>query len=90
MNHLARTVPGVSWNNKRKLGEEDPFFCEICLQAKFTSKINRVSNFKPEYFLQKVYADLCGPISPESIGGGQYILLFKRYMGRRERTEYKM
>jgi len=75
MNHLAKTVPGVSWSNKRKLGDDDPFFCEVCQQAKFTSKINRVSKFKPEYFLHKVYADLCGPISPESLGGGRYILL---------------
>jgi hypothetical protein len=75
MNHLAKTVPGVSWTNKRKLGEEDPFFCEVCQQAKFTSKINRISKFRPEYFLHKVYADLCGPISPESLGGGRYILL---------------
>jgi hypothetical protein len=75
MNHLAKTVPGVSWTNKRKLGDEDPFFCEVCQQAKFTSKINRVSKFKPEYFLHKVYADLCGPISPNSLGGGRYILL---------------
>jgi hypothetical protein len=75
LTHLARTVPEVSWTNKRKSSEEDPFFCEVCQQAKFTSKINRVSKFKPEYFLHKVYADLCGPISPESMGGGKYILL---------------
>jgi hypothetical protein len=75
MTHLAKTVPGVSWTNKRKSGDEDPFFCEVCQKAKFTSKVSRISKFKPEYFLHKVYADLCGPISPESIGGGRYILL---------------
>jgi hypothetical protein len=75
MTNLARTVSGVSWTNKHRLGDEDPFFCEVRQKAKFTSKVNRVSKFKPEYFLHKVYADLCGPISPESIGGGRYILL---------------
>ena len=75
MNYLPKCTKGVSISNKRKNDERDPFSCDVCQKAKFTSQISRVSKFKAEFFLHKVYADLCGPISPQSLGGGRYILL---------------
>jgi hypothetical protein len=75
MSHLSKCTKGVSITAKRKADDLDPFFCEVCQKAKFTSTVNRKSKFQAEYFLHKVYADLCGPITPESLGGGRYILL---------------
>jgi transposase InsO family protein len=75
MSHLSKCTKGVTITAKRKANDLDPLFCEVCQKAKFTSTVNRKSKFQAEYFLHKVYADLCGPITPESLGGGRYILL---------------
>jgi hypothetical protein len=47
-----------------------------CVKAKFTNKVNKGPTNKPKYYLEKVVADLNGPITPNIPQGGRYIILF--------------
>ena len=50
--------------------------CEICLKAKFTNKINKVSNNKEFDILEKITSDLCGPINPLTYNKYKYFITF--------------
>jgi hypothetical protein len=59
--------------------------CDGCVLGKQHRKpFPQVSNFRAEKGLELVHADLCGKITPESIGGASYFLLVvddhSRYM----------
>ena len=53
-----------------KYKEEDA--CDTCIQAKLTSKISRDTPEKTDIYLEKVYSDICGPISPETPSKAKY------------------
>ncbi|KAJ9560132.1 hypothetical protein OSB04_005292 [Centaurea solstitialis] len=59
--------------------------CEGCLVAKQTRKpIPKEAQWRASRPLELVHADICGPISPQTIGGNRYFLLivddYCRYM----------
>lgn len=59
--------------------------CEGCLFAKQTRKsFPSETSWRASKPLEMIHADLCGPISPETIGGNKYFLLivddFTRFM----------
>ncbi|KAJ9551322.1 LOW QUALITY PROTEIN: hypothetical protein OSB04_015367 [Centaurea solstitialis] len=59
--------------------------CEGCLVAKQTRKpIPKEAEWRASRPLELVHADICGPISPQTIGGNRYFLLivddYCRYM----------
>ena len=49
---------------------------KICLKAKFTNIINREITPKAINYLHKIAIDLCGPITPTSLGGKKFIIFF--------------
>lgn len=51
--------------------------CEGCLMTKLTrSSFPSHTSFETKKPLELVYADICGPITPETPGGNRYFLLF--------------
>jgi hypothetical protein len=59
--------------------------CEACLAGKQRrSPFPQITKFRATTSLELVHADLCGPISPPTPGGGRYFLLlvddYSRYM----------
>ena len=54
--------------------EYSSFKCSICINAKLTNIVNKEITTKASNYLDKVVLDLCGPITPSSLGGGRYIL----------------
>jgi len=52
-------------------------FCESCVYGKQSKKCFPVSkSWRASVCLELVHADLCGPMSVESLGGSRYFLLF--------------
>ena len=59
--------------------------CQVCLQGKFTNKINhKETHHHKDQYLQKVASDLAGPIAPTTYNGYKYFISFidktTRYM----------
>ncbi|KAM0035656.1 putative RNA-directed DNA polymerase [Helianthus debilis subsp. tardiflorus] len=59
--------------------------CEGCLAAKQTRQpFSQEAHWRAKKPFQLVHADICGPITPKTIGGNSYFLLlvddFSRYM----------
>ena len=50
--------------------------CEICIQAKATSKVSRVEMPRESEILGKIHSDICGPISPETVAKKRYFVSF--------------
>ena len=50
--------------------------CETCIKAKATAKVSRQSPERSTEYLEKVYSDICGPISPESWTKKRYLATF--------------
>lgn len=50
--------------------------CETCIQAKATVKVSRQSPERSTEYLEKVYSDICGPISPETWTKKRYFTTF--------------
>jgi len=52
-------------------------FCESCVYGKQSKKCFPISkSWRASVCLELVHADLCGPMSVESLGGSRYFLLF--------------
>lgn len=65
--------------------EQENQFCESCLVGKQTrTSFPQATSYRATRMLELVHADLCGPISPPTIGGNRYIFVliddFSRYM----------
>ena len=57
--------------------------CEGCLIAKQTrSPFLTQANFRAEKLLELLHVDLCGPITPCTVAGNSYFLLFVDVHGR--------
>ena len=51
--------------------------CQICLQGKFTNKINhKETYYHEEKYLKKVASDIGGPINPSTYNGYKYFISF--------------
>ena len=50
--------------------------CEVCIQAKAKAKISREPATKSTKYLDKVYSDICGPITPLTWSKAKYIATF--------------
>lgn len=53
------------------------FFCDPCLQGKHHRHPHKEEGSRKEEIAARVFANVCGPLSTESIGGARYFLLFK-------------
>jgi len=52
------------------------FFCENCVAGKITRQPFPKHNHRRSKPLELIHSDICGPITPSSLGGGKYILTF--------------
>src|SRR5450759_2676830 len=50
--------------------------CTICPQAQITKKVNKESTEKPKNYLNLVYSDIGGPISPKTPKQNRYYITF--------------
>ena len=50
--------------------------CETCIKAKATTIVSRKSPVRASEYLEKVYSDICGPISPETWTKKRYFTSF--------------
>lgn len=50
--------------------------CEICLEGKFTNKINKTINHKRFDYLEKISSDICGPFDPNTYDNYKYFITF--------------
>ena len=51
--------------------------CEICLQGKFTNKINKTTTTNKQLeYLDKIASDICGPILPIGYNNNRYFITF--------------
>ena len=58
-------------------GDKSNFDCDICLKTKLADKINKApSENQPTKPLERVHADLAGPITPNAIDGFNYAINF--------------
>ena len=65
-----------SISDNMKITNRKNFECQYCIEAKMTNKINREPDIKASKPLEMVHTDLCGPISPQSIQGARYAVVF--------------
>lgn len=75
---LPKATLGCTFNE-----EPYPEGCEICIQAKATVKVSKKPSTEAKAYLDLVYSDICGPISPETFNGARYFVTlidkFTRY-----------
>lgn len=76
-NNLLRVMHNTNGysklNNLSKTRLQD---CEICLQGKFSNKINKSSSDREFSYLEKISSDICGPISPCTYDNFKYFITF--------------
>ena len=59
-----------------KITNKNKFQCTYCIEGKMTNKMNSNADPKATSPLQKVHTNLCGPITPASINGSKYAIVF--------------
>src|SRR5207237_6159157 len=69
---LKSLIPHTAYNKT----DESPALCEICIKAKHQKKIERRPAPRTTRPFELIHSDLCGPISPESISGLRYFILY--------------
>jgi hypothetical protein len=67
---LQQRTIGCEINTDRQLN------CEVCTQAKATAIISRKPATRTDKYLDKVYSDICGPITPETWSKSRYFASF--------------
>ena len=76
-NCLSKIIQNTNgYSGSSNVNKADLKDCEICLQGKFTNKINRSSSDKEFPYLGKVSSDICGPISPNTFDNYRYFVTF--------------
>jgi len=50
--------------------------CIDCIKGKLTAKIRKTSGSRKEGILQLIHTDICGPITPITLGGYRYFITF--------------
>jgi len=55
---------------------ERSFVCEVCVKAKYQRKIKRKPAPRTTRPFELIHSDLCGPITPESVSGLRYFILY--------------
>lgn len=50
--------------------------CEVCAESKMTRLPFKANGTRAKSLLQLIHADVCGPMSTNSLGGGRYYVSF--------------
>ena len=74
--NIADIIHLESISDDMKITNRKKFECNFCIEAKMTNKMNRTPDAKASKPLEMVHTDLCGPISPETIQGARYAIVF--------------
>ncbi|CAF4918661.1 unnamed protein product [Pieris macdunnoughi] len=66
-------VEGLEFEKKTEISK---FNCTVCCEGKQTRLPFPHSNHRSEHVLEKIHADVCGPMETKSIGYSRYFLFF--------------
>ena len=66
LEQLSKATKGSTDINSQDLANYKEDACDTCIQAKQTAKISRETSEPTEKYLDKIYSDICGPVSPQT------------------------
>ena len=69
LKQLPQATQGVKGFNEEAFNDIP---CDTCIQAKASANISRAKPKRASEYLEKVYSDICGPISPETWSKSRY------------------
>lgn len=77
--HLKQSATGVDYINLEDISSANTSLdnCTVCIQSKLTRNISRKSSSKVEAYLDLIYIDIGGSITPEALDNYEYYITFR-------------